>query len=347
VLRLLRSDLSERDLCIFVRDDCSTDDTYEAISSIEDSRLVVIRNQTNLGAAYNTHLCFLEAPSRFAYLTSDEDDLALEKLQELACMLADEEEASVVLVGGDLRYSNKRFPETRITEPHDALMRYGFSTRYMTGIVFNVEKYKTHIGEVAYDMAPQYWDSYSFMYAMAKLFCFGHVITKDGKWYQQNRLAPTSASNNARSDGVCYYEPTGRLNQMHTWLSAIQTLPLPQADSEELSVKVIFDCAQLLNAIFEPNYARLARLTASNAQYEAYCEKLSGVLKRDLCQNALDEGVSRFLSYYGYEPVDSLYFSTQKLWDDMSSKLTEAMAISKEVFQPVTLDELEDGFPSL
>ena len=63
------------DIEVVISNNCSEDNTEELISQINDPRLSYYANQENLGAAYNTHLTFLRAKGRFAYLTSDEDDI--------------------------------------------------------------------------------------------------------------------------------------------------------------------------------------------------------------------------------------------------------------------------------
>lgn len=322
-------------LSVLVHDDHSTDETERLLGTIKDQRFIYIRNPVNFGAAFNTHLCFLHAPGRFAYLTSDEDDVLTERLPEMLSLFEESPDTAVALFGGDLKYSKKRFEDADIKEPFDALMRYGYSTRYMTGIVFNSDFYRTHIGEIKLEDSPDVWDSYSFMYSMAQLMCYGTTLTRSGVWYRQNRFADTQETNNARKDGVCYYEPKGRVNQMTTWMKAAAALPLPNEQRQLLCVKIIFDGMELINAMFDPDYAKLVRLTASDAQYDAYCEKMAGQERDHLCYVAQSTGLRLFETLFDCTPPLGQFDSVASYWLKRDGEYQGSLQKSKPVFVPV------------
>ena len=60
---------------VLVIDDCSSDNTAEIISSIQDSRLRLIRNETNLGMTGNWNKCIEEARGEFVKLLCGDDIL--------------------------------------------------------------------------------------------------------------------------------------------------------------------------------------------------------------------------------------------------------------------------------
>ena len=58
---------------LIVVDDCSTDNTDEVVSSIKDSRIRYIKNETNRGAAFSRNRALREANGRWiAFLDSDD-----------------------------------------------------------------------------------------------------------------------------------------------------------------------------------------------------------------------------------------------------------------------------------
>lgn len=70
---------------IIVSDNASTDDTWEKLSSIEDSRLCLIRQSSNLGGAANFNTCLHNARGELFLLLCDDDLLeptAIEKLSK-------------------------------------------------------------------------------------------------------------------------------------------------------------------------------------------------------------------------------------------------------------------------
>jgi glycosyltransferase involved in cell wall biosynthesis len=73
---------------VIVSDNCSTDGTAEIVEAIEDPRLVLLRQSTNLGMRGNWNACLERARGEFFLLLSDDDYL--------------EERAIDMLVGGFL-----------------------------------------------------------------------------------------------------------------------------------------------------------------------------------------------------------------------------------------------------
>ena len=264
----------EKRIEVLVMDDCSPDNTQELLSGINDTRLNYCRNEENYGAAYNTHLCFLNAKGKFAYLTSDEDDIDVNKLYSLITRLEENPDLAVMILSGTLKYSNKHFKDAVYTKAIDALENLAFKTRYMTGIIFNTELYKKYIGYIPRSEAPDIWDSYSFMYAMAKLFCYGKTITSSELYYNQNRFELTCDNNNARVDGVLYYEPQGRINQLTTWINAIYEFPLSDDDKLFMILKVTKDMLELANKMYTDSYKNDVKNTAPIGGYHKFLDEL-------------------------------------------------------------------------
>lgn len=278
------------DIEVVISNNCSEDNTEELISQINDPRLSYYANEENLGAAYNTHLTFLRAKGKFAYLTSDEDDININQISYLISYFKENPDTAIFIGGGNLKYTKKRFPDAVYTEPFDALMAIAFQTRYMTGLILNQEYYAEKLSGVSYEESPEIWDAYSFMYAMALLCCCGPVVTSSKLLFQQSRFTMTDISNNARKDGIYYYEPAGRINQMGVWIRTIMRLPLSPIEKQMLVIKIVFDTAMLAARIFTPGYVEEVKKTVPKSDYQIYLERIKELKVENLCHEIFVKG---------------------------------------------------------
>lgn len=290
---------------VVVSDNHSEDDTEELLKSIKDSRLRYFRNDQNLGAAYNTHLSFLRATGDFAYLTSDEDDLELSEVPFLLDYFRNHSETAVLIGGGDLKYTKKRFPDAIYKTAFEALKAIGFKTRYMTGIILNRKMYAQELSHITFEESAGIWDAYSFMYAIARLCCLGEVATTSRLLFAQTRFTMTDISNNAKNDGVYYYEPEGRINQMGVWSRAIFDLDLNEYEKCYMVVKVIFDTIELATRFFNAGYVEEVKATVPESDFIIYKERISGIDKEELINRILKNGHALFESLFGYQIEES------------------------------------------
>lgn len=87
---------------IIVSDNASTDDTWEKLRQIHDSRIVLLRQQTNIGGIANLNACLHCATGKFFLLLSDDDLLSRRAIEQLSAPLiigeADIPAASIGLV---------------------------------------------------------------------------------------------------------------------------------------------------------------------------------------------------------------------------------------------------------
>lgn len=283
---------------VIISDNHSDDNTQELIGTINDRRLKYFRNDENLGAAFNTHLTFLRATGEYAYLTSDEDDLAIEEIPYLLEYFKNNPNVSVFVGGGDLTYTHKRFPDAVYTDPFEALKAIAFKTRYMTGIIMNRKMYAEEMVGISFEESADIWDAYSFMYAMARLCCRGDVVTSSHLLFSQPRLTMTDISNNARNDGVYYYEPEGRINQMATWSKAIFGLNISESEKRYMVVKIIFDTIELATRLFNPGYVDEVKKTVPASDFEEYEKRISLLDKTELSQKILNRGRELFVELF-------------------------------------------------
>lgn len=289
------------DIEVVISNNCSEDNTEELISQINDPRLSYYANQENLGAAYNTHLTFLRAKGRFAYLTSDEDDINIDQISYLVSFFKENPDTAIFIGGGNLKYTQKRFPDAVYTKPFDALMAIAFQTRYMTGLILNQKYYEEKLSNISYEESPNIWDAYSFMYAMALLCCCGPVVTSSRLLFQQSRFTMTDITNNARKDGIYYYEPAGRINQMGVWIRTIMGLPLSSIEKEMLVIKIVFDTAMLATRIFTPGYVEEVQKTVPKSDYRIYLERIKELKTEDLWHDIYHKGNEIHKNLFGFD----------------------------------------------
>lgn len=284
---------------VVISDNNSQDNTQQLIKSIKDCRLKYYRNDENLGAAFNTHLTFLRATGEYAYLTSDEDDLDVNEIPYLLNFFKKNPEVSVFVGGGDLTYTQKRFPDAVYTNAFDSLKAIAFKTRYMTGIIMNQKLYAEEMSHISFEESAEVWDAYSFMYAMARLCCRGHVVTSSHLLFSQPRLTMTDVSNNARKDGIYYYEPEGRINQMYTWSKAICGLDISDYEKSYMLVKIIFDTVELATRLFNPGYVEEVRKTVPSSDFAIYQSRILSLNKKELTEKILHKGDALFVEFFG------------------------------------------------
>lgn len=261
-----------------ISDDESTDDTETVVRSCSDPRISFYRNTRNAGASYNSHLCFLRAKGRYALLISDEDDLFLDKIDEMVERFRNEQDIAVYMAGG-IRGENdvKQYPNRSYPDGFSALKELGYCTRYMTGIVFNTALYQQVIGAVSYEQAPKVFSVYSFMYAMAKLFFYGRVVTSDEMIFQELRFTKTTLTNNAKdTPEIFYFEPLGRKSQIVCSVKSLSALPLTTRQKQYMLYKIFFDSARVAMRAFDRNYLPRYRQMIPE-HYETFLHHLEGM----------------------------------------------------------------------
>lgn len=239
-----------------VCDDASSDNTAEVIGEFRDPRISFYRNQLNGGASYNSHLSFLRAKGKYALLISDEDDLFEQEIAKLLELFEKNDDIAVYIAGG-IRGENdiKKYPAQEYPDGFSALWQLGYCTRYMTGVIFNTDLYRAVIGEVSYEDAPKVFSVYSFMYAMAKLFFNGRVITSDAMIFRENRFTATTLTNNAKdAPNIFYFEPKGRESQIRCSVKSMAQLPLTQQQQKMMLLKIFFDTADVTLRVFDKQY---------------------------------------------------------------------------------------------
>mgnify|MGYP000685991713 CR=1 FL=1 len=129
--------------------------------------------------------------------------------------------------------------------------------------------YTEQLSGISFEESAEKWDAYSFMYAIAKLCCCGGVVTSSHLLFEQPRLTMTDISNNARTDGVYYYEPQGRINQMSTWSKEICELPISEYQKQYMVIKSSMTASNWRPG-FSSRYIDEVRKTVPDCDYQIY-----------------------------------------------------------------------------
>lgn len=288
---------------IVVSDNCSPDGTFEELSKISDVRLKLFKQDHNVGASYNIHATFMKATASYAILISDEEDLDPDTLKYLIEYLSDKPDIGVYLGSGVvLNGKNKKYSNYEYATSEEALYNLGFKTRYMSGIILNTNLYHEHVGFVEEKDSAFYFDTYSFMYAEAKLMCYGRTLTSEKILYRQARKAKTSATNNA-DEKVFYYEPEGRRTQLLCWLRAVNSLPLTKEFKQKFSIKLIFDAIELSFRCLIPEEIAMIKDIATSLDYANFRSHVSLCTKKNLISEFVDCGLGYM---YQLKLVDSI-----------------------------------------
>ncbi len=319
VQRLLSFDLP---IEIVVSDNCSPDCTFEELSKIEDDRLRLFRHDHNVGASFNIHTTFMKATAAYSILISDEEDLVPSTLKFLIEYLQDRPDIGVYLGSGIvLNGKNKKYQDYEFKTSEEALYNLGFKTRYMSGIIMNTRLYHEHIGFVQEKDSAYYFDTYSFMFAEAKLMCYGRTVTSEKILYRQARKAKTSTTNNA-DEKVFYYEPEGRRTQLLCWLRAVNSLPLKKEFKQKLGIKLIFDAIELSFRCLVPEELMMIKDIATPIDYANFRSHVSLYTKNSIINEFIDCGINYM---YQLKLLDSIPVSI-KMSDCLSSECLEYYA---------------------
>ena len=289
VKRLLSYDLP---IEIVVSDNASNDGTYEKLAKINDHRLKLYKQNNNVGASFNIHTTFMKSTAKYGILISDEEDLDIETLRYLIEYFKDKDDIGVFLGSGIvLNGKNKTYSNREYISAEEALFDLGFKTRYMSGIVMNIDLYKKYVGHIPVEKSAYYFDTYSFMYAEAKLMYYGKTVTSEKILYRQTRKAKTSATNNA-DEKVYYYEPEGRKTQLCCWMRCVNELPLSTAFKQKLCIKLIFDAITLSFRCLIPKEIEMIKDIATPVDFLSFCSHTSLCTKENLISEILTLGLN-------------------------------------------------------
>ena len=99
---------SYQNLEVIICDDCSHDQTVEIIRSIQDARIKLFQNETNLGIEGNWNKTLLKASGHYAKVMGADDILASDCIQKQVAVFEDPTHDDVVLVSSHKNVIDER-----------------------------------------------------------------------------------------------------------------------------------------------------------------------------------------------------------------------------------------------
>jgi hypothetical protein len=220
---------------IVVTDNCSTDDTVAQLQSIEDPRLVVLRNQVNRGALFNQVNVLLQGSGVYSALLLDKDSVDPAILPTFLDFLRRESPST-----GYCEYHQPvGAPVRRFQQGADALKGMAYSCHHPSGYFFRkadlhdiriVERFSEHavVG------------NFPFEFMQAELALRGPAAIFQEPVFVPESLADAQAVKSFTINAMkedAFFSPRGRLNTAVRFSSHIYSLPL-QADIQR---QLVFD----------------------------------------------------------------------------------------------------------
>jgi glycosyltransferase involved in cell wall biosynthesis len=137
IRRALRSVLCQTygNLEVIVVDDASTDDTVEVVQSVNDNRIIFLRQETRQGAAAARNVGIRAASGEFIAFQDSDDEWLNEKLEKQMAVLLHANNVVGVVYSGFLRFegrSAKYFPSTQIKIKSGSILSVLLSGNFVT-----------------------------------------------------------------------------------------------------------------------------------------------------------------------------------------------------------------------
>ncbi|AAW84682.1 glycosyltransferase [Aliivibrio fischeri ES114] len=172
---------------VVVSDNASEDDTWEYLNSLDDTRLIISRNETNIGFTGNILKVLELSPTDFILFMSDEDFVILENIEEIIRTNIDDDVG--VFYGGVLHENNSTYYykyNKKTWKKKEALNKVVLSHSYMSGMIFNkkyldLNKFNTSIADEDVVLYPHEIMVYMILCNGGKLVTDSLPIAKQGE----------------------------------------------------------------------------------------------------------------------------------------------------------------------
>lgn len=119
---------------VVVVDNCSTDDTISLLNKINDSRLIVIKNDKNIGGSHNFVKAVLSGNAPFSLYCNDRDLIFPEKLD---CFISFLSSNMNLACGWVVRTVNNKIGNYALLDSYHFLNEYCFRSEHPTGFFYN------------------------------------------------------------------------------------------------------------------------------------------------------------------------------------------------------------------
>lgn len=132
--------LKDERFCVKVVDNCSTDSTYEYLKGIKDERLIVKRNEKNIGAIQNMFASLMNNDSEYSLLVLDKDIVDISLLSAFLDELEKSNE-SFGFIDPEMRQSNnKEKPCTlSFTKGYESIYKMAYLNQHPSGYLYKSE----------------------------------------------------------------------------------------------------------------------------------------------------------------------------------------------------------------
>lgn len=235
---------------ITVQDDLSNDGTYEELLKIQDKRLIIRRNKTNLGALQNAK----------AALDNHEDSYFVLNLNDKDCLnpkmistFLDYLEKDMPYYGYvDLR-NNVPFSVTRIRQGKEALQKLSYLCKHPSGFFWRSDLFHEEINRNYYKNLPPRFDyQFDLLYAHFSVRYPGVIVYLPLIINSMMRPELSGAKSYSYTEENLYYGTNKRLETYELFLRDINDLEIDNTTKKQIQF-----CITKRTAGFVTNVLRL------------------------------------------------------------------------------------------
>lgn len=239
--RLVREILSVNDNAIevVVLDNGSTDNTLEALNSIQDKRLKIYANGENKGALFNMINVLTKANGKYLIYSTDQDFINSSNIENFKEFLLKNESISC----GYCEFSPDNNATNQIfSKGYETINNIAYLSRHPSGYFFNGEilkkiNYLEHFGNYDYvDLFP-----FEFIFAELGLMGNGAIYNKQLNIPETatNKVAKNKSSTTNGKSSKAFFTPTSRLKLALNYTNHINQLSL-QNDEKMKLIRNVF-----------------------------------------------------------------------------------------------------------
>ncbi len=274
------------DFEVVVTDNCSTDNTLEALNSIKDERLMVYTNQKPEPAYYNIILSIFNAKGKYALHCNDRDVIFSERLLSFIEFLRNHDYSYLHIAKC---FGNPSYNLTEYEKGFDSLIHHSFC-QHPTGMVFNVELIKENLQKDNYLKYVQ--DVYTWCFLCRDLLIYEKSAEYDNYlWDERPSIFKVQSASGAKYKGQLFFETEKIVDYMkgtvaHTIGNPYFSLSTNQQKQLILKILVDFmyavmwkksyyaDTRECAHYGIKPRFVSYFEMKGAYARYFEECDKI-------------------------------------------------------------------------
>ena len=217
----------DSNLEVVVGDNCSTDKTHSLLASIDDERLFYFRNEVNMGYV-NILETIRHAHGSFCFLLSDEDDLIVDKIDELKCLAEVHKDVAAIVTGVEhMAGTTLMFSAGPEAVCQSVLNMPG----YISGLVFRRERVMECLDRMCREEL--FFQLFPHLYA-GTLCCMNGGIVLTGSRFVKigQRIGKTDCEAQKVKTTGMHWEPKSRILQVSGQYKALYDCGLDLSDRQ-------------------------------------------------------------------------------------------------------------------